>query len=69
MMMRLVNRAFMGKDRRATPSALCVVGAGVLLGACVNDNLTSSRSSSILVIERIGAARGGTNEDPTPTFL
>ncbi len=69
MMMRLVNRTFMGKDRRATPSALCVIGAGVLLGACVNDNLTSSRSSSILVIDRIGAARGGTNEDPTPTFL
>ena len=62
-MMRLVNRTFMGKDRRATPSALCVIGA------CVNDNLTSSRSSSILVIDRIGAARGGTNEDPTPTFL
>lgn len=46
---------------------LLVAWAGA--GACVNDNLTSSRSSSILVIERIGAARGGTNEEPIPTLL
>ena len=36
---------------------------------CVNDQITASRSSSILVVERIGAARGGTGEDPQPTFL
>ena len=39
------------------------------LGSCINENITASRSSSILVIERIGAASGGTNDDPIPTFL
>ena len=39
------------------------------LGSCTNENITASRSSSILVIERIGAASGGTNDDPIPTFL
>lgn len=43
--------------------------AGPWLSGCVNDALTASRSSSILVIERIGAARGGTEEDPIPTLL
>jgi hypothetical protein len=35
----------------------------------VNEQITSSRSSSLLIIERIGAARGGTNEEPVPTLL
>jgi hypothetical protein len=49
---------------------LVVVGCGAsLLSSCINENLTASRSSSILVIERIGAASGGTNEDPIPTLL
>ena len=43
--------------------------AVVALSSCVNDNITTSRSSVNLVIERIGAARGGTNDDPIPTFL
>ncbi len=37
--------------------------------SCLNDRITSSRSSSLLVVERIGAARGGTSEDPINTFL
>ena len=37
--------------------------------SCVNDRITSSRSSSLLIVERIGAAPGGTNEDPINTFL
>lgn len=48
---------------------ILVALVGLVTSGCVNDNLTSSRSSSLLVIERIGAARGGTNEDPIPTFL
>ena len=40
-----------------------------LVSACINDQLTASRSSSLLVIERIGAARGGTSDDPIPTLL
>ena len=39
---------------------LVVVLTGALtLGSCINENITASRSSSVLVIERIGAARGG----------
>lgn len=37
--------------------------------SCLNDRVTSSRSSSLLVVERIGAARGGTSEEPINTFL
>ena len=40
-----------------------------LVSGCINDQLTASRSSSLLVIERIGAARGGTSDDPIPTLL
>ena len=36
---------------------------------CINDVITASRSSSTLVIERIGAARGGTSDTPVNTFL
>ena len=42
---------------------------GVMLVSCVNDRITDSRSSSLLLVERIGAARGGTSDDPIPTFL
>ena len=45
--------------------ALCVA----TLVSCVNDRITSSRSSSLLVVERIGAARGGTADDPINTYL
>jgi hypothetical protein len=42
----------------------------VLLGAVsCNKLVQASRSSTILVIERIGAARGGTTDDPIPTLL
>ena len=45
------------------------LACALTLGSCINENITASRSSSILVIERIGAASGGTNDDPIPTFL
>ena len=47
------------------------LGAGIcLLGAVsCNELVTASRSSTILVIERIGAASGGTPDDPIPTLL
>lgn len=48
----------------------CLVGLVVLLpAASCTDLLTANRSSSILWIERIGAAPGGTGESPIPTFL
>ncbi len=34
-----------------------------------NELVQDSRSSTILVIERIGAAQGGTSDDPIPTLL
>ena len=43
---------------------LCLFGT-----AACNELVRASRSSTILVIERIGAARGGTPDDPIPTFL
>ena len=45
-------------------AALCLLGA-----VSCNELVQASRSSTILVIERIGAARGGTTDDPIPTFL
>ena len=47
----------------------CVVLGCAALGACINDRITSSRSSSLLIVERIGAAPGGTSDDPIPTPL
>ena len=41
----------------------------VLVSGCINDRLTALRSSSLLIIERIGAARGGTSDAPIPTLL
>ena len=49
--------------------AVSVLTCASTLGSCVNDGVTASRSSSILIIERIGAARCGTNDDPIPTLL
>ena len=46
-----------------------VVVCASVIGGCINDQITASRSSSLLVIERIGAARGGTSDDPIPTLL
>lgn len=50
-----------------------VTGLGLLLtvGGAIscNEGVTASRSSTILVIERIGAASGGTTDDPIPTLL
>ena len=55
----------------ATTRVVAVAGAVLcLLGtAACNELVGASRSSTILVIERIGAARGGTPDDPIPTFL
>ncbi len=50
---------------RITGVALCVA----MLVSCVNDRITSSRSSSLLIVERIGAAQGGTADDPINTYL
>ena len=59
--------------RRATPRRCWVTGVGLALtlGASIscNEGVTASRSSTILVIERIGAASGGTTDDPIPTLL
>ena len=51
------------------------LGRTIGLAACLlsfsscGDQLGASRSPSILVIERIGAARRGTTEEPVPTLL
>ena len=56
--------------RRGFRRGLLWLAAGALAsGACLDGAVTSSRSSSLLVIERIGAAGGGTGDDPIPTFL
>lgn len=48
----------------------CLVWLVALLpAASCTDLLTANRSSSILWIERIGAARGGTADAPIPTYL
>ena len=44
--------------------ALCLLGS-----VSCHDLVQASRSSTILVIERIGAALGGTADDPIPTLL
>ena len=49
--------------------ALFVAACALALNGCVNDLISSSRSASLLVVERIGAARGGTTDQPIPTFL
>ena len=54
---------------RVGAHVLVLVGCALSFGACINDKITASRSSVSLVIERIGAAPGGTNEDPIPTLL
>ena len=59
--------ATMGRARRV------VAGLGALLGllgsVSCNELVQASRSSTILVISRIGAASGGTPDDPINTFL
>ena len=45
-------------------AAICLLGS-----ASCNDLVQASRSSTILVIERIGAASGGTPDDPIETLL
>ena len=45
--------------------ALCAAS----MSSCVNDKITQSHSPVNLVIERIGAARGGTTDEPIPTLL
>ena len=55
----------------STPRVVAAAGAALcLLGAVsCNELVQASRSSTILVIERIGAAPGGTTADPINTFL
>ena len=48
---------------------LVILTCGLVVTGCVNDIISSSRSSSLLVVERIGAARGGTTDQPINTFL
>ena len=56
--------------RRYHPrTAVAVLVAGVIVSACLNDQITRSRSSSLLIIERIGAARGGSGDEPVETLL
>jgi hypothetical protein len=45
-------------------AAICLLGS-----VSCNDLVQASRSSTILVIERIGAASGGTGDDPIATLL
>ena len=45
-------------------AALCLLGS-----VSCNELVQASRSSTILVIERIGAASGGTTDDPIATLL
>lgn len=54
---------------RVGARVLVLVGCAASFGSCINDKITASRSSVSLVIERIGAARGGFDEDPIPTLL
>lgn len=49
-------------------SIIGVYGTVLLAAGCISDTLTSSRSSSILIIDRLDAARGGTSDDPTTTL-
>ena len=70
------NRRLRGaRSRSATASRATQVVAGLgaalcLLGAVsCNELVRASRSSTILVIDRIGAASGGTPDDPIPTLL
>ena len=68
MLMRRQCERWCGLGTAAARLAVALTCA-LTLGSCINENITASRSSSILVIERIGAASGGTNDDPIPTFL
>ncbi len=52
-----------------TRHVVAVLLLALPLTSCVNDRITESRSSSLLIIERIGAARGGTSDEPLATLL
>ncbi len=59
-----------GTIGRRAASRVALIGLCVpLFASCVNDGITSSRSSTNLIIERIGAAPGGSNLDPMNTYL
>ena len=59
MLMRGQCERWRGLGSAAARLAVALTCA-LTLGSCLNENITASRSSSILVIERIGAASGGT---------
>ena len=65
------DRGQMSRTGSATARVAAVAGVLLCLFPSVscNELVQASRSSTILVIERIGAARGGTPDDPIPTFL
>jgi len=54
---------------RATGLLAALAVTTLLASACANDLVSASRSSTILVIERIGAVAGGSPDDPIDTFL
>ena len=56
---------------RSSARVVAAVGAALCLGGAVscNELVQASRSSTILVIDRIGARPGGTAGDPVDTFL
>ena len=68
------DRRLRGARSRSACRATQVVaglGAALCLGGAVscNELVRASRSSTILVIDRIGAAPGGTTVDPVNTYL
>ena len=53
----------------AVRALVAVLIAVLPVASCVNDRVTQSRSSSLLIIERITASSGGSNEEPIATLL
>ena len=58
-----------GTSRQIRPLAGLPLALCLLASLSCNELVQASRSSTILVIERIGAARRGTPDDPIPTVL
>ena len=69
------RRQIGARSESPTPSRAMRIGAALCVVFCLlgsvscNDLVQASRSPVILVIERIGAASGGTTDDPISTFL
>ncbi len=66
----IIQRGPFGRRAASRVARVALIGLCVpLLTSCINDAITSSRSSVNLIIERIGAAAGGSNLDPINTYL